>query len=111
MSSTITLDTGSDGSKVAGAVKVRYGSGNLGTYASNGVAVTTTQFGFALKISDLDARNAAGIVFEWDKTNSKVKAFRQKDPGAVGGADIALPEVANGVDLSAVTFRFRAEGL
>jgi hypothetical protein len=34
----------------------------------------------------------------------KLKIYRQKDPAAAGGADIPLPEVANAVDLSGVTF-------
>jgi hypothetical protein len=45
----------------------------------------------------------SGYVFEWDKANQAVKVYRQKDPGNAGGADIALVEVANAVDLSALT--------
>ena len=48
-----------------------------------------------------------GRVFEITSKNapasSKIKAYQQKDPAAAGGADIALPEVANATDLSALT--------
>jgi hypothetical protein len=111
VASTITLDAGQKGRGVAGDKFIRRGSGNLGIYATNGVAVTTGQFELASEISDLDLGIASGIVFEFDKTNMKIKAYRQKDPAAAGGADISLPEVTNAVDLSAVTFRFRAEGI
>jgi hypothetical protein len=109
MASTFTIDS-TDGRYVQGNRHVRKGSGNLGTYATNGVAVTVAQLEFPGTIAELDIGPSAGIIYEWDKTNSKVKAYRQKDPGAAGGADIALPEVANGVDLSSLAFRFRAEG-
>lgn len=49
-----------------------------------------------------------GYVPIWDKTNQKLKLFRQKDPAAAGGADIALPEVANTADMSAVSVDFVA---
>jgi hypothetical protein len=111
MASTITLDTGQKGRGVAGDVFVRRGAGNVGIYATNGVAVTPQQLELASEIRDLDIGSAAGIIFEYDKTNGKIKAYRQKDPAAAGGADIALPEVANGVDLSTTVFRFRAEGI
>jgi len=42
----------------------------------------------------------AGIALEWDGTNQKVKAYRNKNPADAGGADIAFPEVANAVNLS-----------
>jgi hypothetical protein len=45
-----------------------------------------------------------GYVTAWDEANQKLKIYRQKDPAAAGGADIPLPEVANAVDLSGVTF-------
>lgn len=51
----------------------------------------------------------AGYVFSWSTSAQKLLVYRQKDPAASGGADIALPEVANGADLSAVTgIRFTA---
>lgn len=54
--------------------------------------------------------DSPGYVTSWDVANQKLKIYRQKDPAAAGGADIALPEVANGVDLSGVTFHFLAIG-
>lgn len=110
MASTITLDSGQKGRGVAGDRLIRRGSGNLGVYATNGIAVTLGQFEFPTEISDLDLGAGAGIVFEFDKANMKIKAYRNKDPGAAGGADIALPEVGNAVDITTAAFRFRAEG-
>lgn len=48
-------------------------------------------------------QSTGGYVFSWDQANQAIKVYRQKDPGNAGGADIPLPEVANGVDLSALT--------
>lgn len=110
MASSITIDTGADGRYVQGSKYIRKGSGNVGVYATNGVAVTPAQFEFPGSIDHLDLGVSAGIVFEYDKTNKKIKAYRQKDPAAAGGADIALPEVTNGVDLSTNVFRFLAHG-
>lgn len=110
MASTVTLDSGQDGRYVQGNKFVRKGSGNLGVYATNGVTVTKGQFELPVSLDHLDIGGTGGIIFEWDKTNSKIKAYRQKDPAAAGGADIALPEVANGIDLSASVFRFLAQG-
>ena len=62
----------------------------------------------ALSISETICLNLP--VFSWDKANAKVLAYRQKDPAAAGGADIPLPEVANAVDMSAVTFNWVAYG-
>lgn len=110
MASTVTFDTGQDGRGAAGDKLVRRGTLNLGTYATNGVALTKAQLDLPVSINHLDVGSSAGYIAEWDKTNQKVKVYRQKDPAAAGGADIALPEVANAVDLSAVNFRFFAMG-
>lgn len=86
---------------------------SLGSYATNGVAVTPANLGFASTTDDqfhVDVQGSSGYVAEYDHTNQKIKAYRQKDPAAAGGADIALPEVGNGVDLSGVTFRVAAYG-
>lgn len=45
----------------------------------------------------------SGYIFEYDITNEKLLAYRQKDPAAAGGADIPLPEVGNTISLAAVT--------
>jgi len=110
VASTVTLDSGPTGRYVQGSKSIRKGSLNLGVYATNGVAITNAQFELAAQIDHLDLGVAGGLLFEWDKTNGKIKAYRQRDPAAAGGADIPLPEVANGVDLSATAVRFRAEG-
>jgi hypothetical protein len=91
---------------------VTVGTINLGTgYTTGGVAVSGGQLGCPNSLVHLDCSPAGGHVFEWDQTNGKIKAYRQKDPAAAGGADIALPEVGNGTDLSAITARFEAVGV
>lgn len=110
MAFAVAIDAGPDGRFVTGDRQIRTGTISLGTYATNGVAVTKANFDLPVVLNHLEVDPSAGYLFEFDKTNSKVKAFRQKDPAAAGGADIALPEVANAVDLSAVLSRFRASG-
>lgn len=80
----------------------------LDTYATNGLALTASLFGFRVgKIDAVFAQPASGYVFEWDAANSKLKAF-YADYDA--GADGALIEVASGVNLAAVVTRAVAYG-
>jgi hypothetical protein len=44
-----------------------------------------------------------GYVCVWVPSTQLVKVYRQKDPANAGGADIALPEVGNAVDLTGVS--------
>lgn len=74
MASTLTIDT-ADGRYVQGSRLVRKGSGNLGTYATGGIAITAAQLEFPGTIGDFEVSgNPSGYNFEWDKTNSKIKA-------------------------------------
>jgi hypothetical protein len=110
MAASVTFDAQPGGKSTMFPRKVRRGTVSLGAYATNGVSVTPALFGLN-RIDDIDIQPSGGIVFEWLPATGKVKAYRQKDPAAAGGADIPLPEVANAVDLSAVNARFRAEGV
>jgi hypothetical protein len=76
----------------------------IGTYTSNGLAYTPALFGL-VRIDYLRLDPSGGYIFETDYTNSKIKAYDQKDPAAAGGADIALPEVGNSVNLGSVVAR------
>lgn len=105
MAVVVTIDS-TDGRSVEGARFVRKGTITLGTYATNGVAITATSFELPGTIADLDIRPAAGFVPEWDKTNAKVKLFIDKTPAAAS----ALAEVGNAVDVSATAFRFYVKG-
>lgn len=67
------------------------------SYATNGEALDLAA---NRSIKRLILQPTAGYVFEWDRANQKIKAYRGKDPGNAGGADIPLVEVANAVDLS-----------
>lgn len=107
MASTITLS--GDWMTSQGNKRRTIGTGNLGTYATNGVAVTATQFGLGV-LDDVQVMPTAGYIFEFDKTNLKVKAYWQTDPANAGGANIALIEVANATNLAGFTFKFQALG-
>lgn len=111
MAATLTIAT--DGRGAAGDKLVRRGTGNLGTYATGGIAVTKANCDLPVKLSRLEIDPAGGYIFEASAltvNGATIKAYRQKDPAAAGGADIPLPEVANAVDLSAVTFNWTATG-
>jgi hypothetical protein len=108
MASTISL-TG-DWMISLGNKRQSFGTGNLGTSATNGIAVTPTQVGLGV-IEDLVVDPAAGYVFEYVKATGKVKAYVVNDDGSanpVSGSP--LGEVANDTALAGVTFNFRAVG-
>lgn len=95
---------------VLGDEREHYGTLNLGVYATNGVAFTPGTFGLN-KLSDLEidntgflgAANAANLRHAVeDKANAKILAFYENAG--------ALTQVANGVDLSTLTLRWRARG-
>src|SRR5688572_2066366 len=50
------------------------GTGNLGTYATNGIAVTANQVGLG-RIESLVIDPAGGYIFEWVRSTGKVKAY------------------------------------
>jgi hypothetical protein len=106
VASTVTLDSGQAGRGASGDKYVRRGVLNLGVYATNGVAVTKAQFDLPVSLDHLDVGSGSGYVFEWDKTNGKIKAFIDKTPAAA----TPLAEVANAVDITAVVVRFFAQG-
>lgn len=72
MASTITL-TG-DWLVNIGNRNQTSGTGNLGTYATNGVAVTAAQVGLGV-LHSLVIDPAGGYTFEWVKSTGKVKAY------------------------------------
>ena len=110
MASTVTVDVQPDGLSAAGAFQHRFGTINLGVYATGGVAVTFGQFQLDDHIFDLDVRNAAGIVFEFLKATGLVKAYQNVNPAAAGGADVPLNEVTNTTNLTAIVSRFHCIG-
>ena len=56
------------------------------------------------------ADSTDAIAVSYNHTTAKLVAYRQKDPAAAGGADIALPEVGNTTDLSGYSGRVTAIG-
>jgi hypothetical protein len=72
MASTITL-TG-DWLISLGNRRQTYGTGNLGTYSTSGIAVSAAQVGLGV-INDLIIDPAGGYIFEYVKSTGKVKAY------------------------------------
>lgn len=109
MAVTVTMDN--PGGRVTRFPdKVRRGTISLGTYATNGVAVTGTNFELYHTLSDLRIDPAAGYVFEYVKSTGKVKAYWQRDSAGTTYDKVALTEVDNSTNLASVSSRFRAEG-
>jgi len=100
MASTITL-TG-DWLTSEGNRSRTHGTGNLGTYAASGVAVTPNQLGLGL-IDDMQIQSVDGYVFEFDKDNSTIWAYE-------AGADGAPLDEVGVTDISASVFRWTAIG-
>ena len=86
------------------------GSLNLGSYATGGVAVTPSMFGYHALVG-LDVNPSAGYVCEYVPTSAdptaggKVKVYWT---GA--GLSAVLAEITNATNLAAVNFRFEADG-
>lgn len=77
-----------------------------GTYTTAGDTVDATaneRFAWLHAQGGGTTATGLGYVFNWNAATQKLVALRQKDPAAAGGADIALPEVGNGTDLTALT--------
>jgi hypothetical protein len=68
------------------------------TYPTGGVPLVKANLGCPQAVIDLEIvdQSATGIVWKYDKTNVKLRAYLNKDPAAAGGADIPLPEAGGG---------------
>lgn len=78
------------------------------SYATGGESLTPSNVGmseFLAVIPLPDANALEGHVVQYDYTAQKLMVFRQTDPADAGGADVALVEVANAVDLSTLVVR------
>lgn len=107
MAATFTFDTPVDkGRTVAFPNYVRRGLFSTGVYATGGVAVAKALFDLPVSLDELQLNNSGGYTAEWDKANGKVLVYWQTD----SDNGVALGEVTDTTDLSAVTFRTRAVG-
>lgn len=86
------------------------------SYPTGGEAVTASDFGLT-ELVTVEVHGAArksdatdAVFCSFDHTNSKIVCYRQKDPAAAGGADIALPEVGNTANLSSYSLHVCAVG-
>lgn len=89
---------------------LKFGTINLGTYATGGIAVTGAQVECPNQIKHLSLFASGGYQFEYVPSSGKIKAYQQKDPAAAGGADIPLPEVGNSTNLGSINPQFIAIG-
>lgn len=80
---------------------------DLAAYETGGVAIDVSTNKAFSRIVGL---NGAGYVGFFDPATQLLKVYRQKDPGNAGGADIALVEVANAVDLTGIKLYGLATG-
>lgn len=80
---------------------------DLGVYAAGGVLVDVAANKAFNRIVGL---NGAGYVGYFDPATQLLTVYRQKDPANAGGADIALVEVANAVDLTGIKLYGLATG-
>jgi hypothetical protein len=70
------------------------------SWTAAGEPLTKSELKLEDELNALEIDPKSGYVFQYDKTNSLVLGYRQKDPAAAGGADIALVPVADSVNLS-----------
>lgn len=87
MASTMTL-TG-DWLQSAGSRTQTHGTGNLGVYATNGVAVTAAQLGLGA-IDSLIINPAGGYTFEYVASTGKIKAYTGGGGASVDGTAAKL---------------------
>lgn len=104
MSATITVN---NQMFIAPGLVTRFGTGNLGTYATNGVAVTPQNIGLGV-ISYLRIEPVSGYIFNYDQSTQKIIARRETNDGTGGSI---LAEVPNGFNLSSITFSWTASGI
>jgi len=83
------------------------------SYATGGESLTAVDLGLKTVLTVAVQQKSVSTsiyVHQYDLANSKLLAFRQKDPGDAGGADIPLPEVGSTTNLSAIVVRVTATG-
>ena len=74
------------------------------SYPTGGESLTAADLGFSLSVDLVLAEPQTGLIFEYDRTNSKLLAFVQGiDTGAAGAATIDDFPVTAGVGTTAVS--------
>jgi hypothetical protein len=74
MASSMTVASTSSG-VVFGNKQVRWGTGNLGTYAADGIAVTAAQVGLS-SIDMLVPFPSGGYTLDWVQSTGKIRAYQ-----------------------------------
>lgn len=107
MSATATLDTPVDkGRAYSFGNLIRRGTIDLGTYATNGVAVTKSTFDLPVSLDNLIVQPSGGYAPAWDAANGKLLVYWVDT--STDGAPLA--EITDNTDLGAIDFRFEAAG-
>lgn len=111
MASTVTLQSPQF---ALGPELFRFGTFNLGVYATGGITISASQLKLrAIEYFQPQAFNGVVYVasgYAADKSTVTIKAYQNKNPADVGGADIPLPEVTNATDLTSATVGFMVFG-
>ena len=87
------------------------------SYPTGGEAITASDFGLTRLIACVplgpaiksDVTDAVAVA--WNPATGKLATYRQKDPADAGGADIALPEVADTTNLASYSVHVLAIGI
>jgi hypothetical protein len=81
------------------------------SYDDNGESLTAADVGMR-KLEEViphgpfrKSDGSDAVLVSYDHTNSKLVAFRGKDPANAGGADVPFPEVANTTNLGSYSGR------
>lgn len=85
-------------------------TGNVGVYATNGVAVTPNQLGMG-RIDGMiitPQSGGAGFQFSWDQVNQKIKVHQGDNTNVAAAPGIEVPNATN---LTAMTFTVLAFGV
>lgn len=116
MALTVAIVAGSkriEGNKRVREVDITFDS----SYPDNGEAITAVDCGLKT-IQGLNPHGPAvksdgsvAVLVSYDATNSKMLAFWQTDPAAVGGAAVPFPEVADTTSLATYAVRATVIGL
>lgn len=91
-------------------VTIAFGNGVL-TYPSGGVPLTGALMGCPNVVSDfdiVDAGNANGFLYKWDKTNNKIRIYQGDNTNAAAAPAIEL--VAASATPAAATLKGFARG-
>lgn len=84
------------GSRITVTVKVTFD----GAYTAGGDDLNLTQYVPVIESVLIDPSSANGFIFQYDRDNSKIKAFLDEDTTNTDAGKFPFPEVAGGAPLA-----------